>query len=218
MGNFSPEEYIETLSEIHKRIFSAETLSKQNNVVMIESTALQIRKILELIAYLSVLVNVEKLNHKEKTEWHAQRINELLAKKTTIYYPYPSCMIVPDNDPNGEPVLIPLGYSGRLSLSDFAETYGKCGEILHAQHPFKKEIDIESYYRWHIKTLNKIKALLERHTIGIRNDSNKYTFLYVAFDFSNSEKSKPTIIREFKAHIYDESALINLLKKCANPS
>ncbi len=211
MNNFSPEKYLKTLRQIHQRIFSAEALSKQKNVVLIESTALQIRKILELIAYLSVLVNVEKLNHKEKTEWHAQRINELLAKKTTLYYPFPSRMIVPDNDPSGEPVLIPFGYSGKLSPSDFADTYKKCGEILHAQQPFKKEIDVESYYQGNIKTLNKIKELLESHTIGIRHDSNKYTFLYVVFDFSNSEESRPTFIREFKTHIYDESVLVNLV-------
>lgn len=212
MSEFSPEEYAETLREIHHRIFSADTLSQHKSVVFIESTALQIRKVLELIAYLAVLVNAEKLNHRERSEWHAQKINELLAQKTTIFYPFPSRMIVPDNDPNREPVLIPFGYSGKLSQVDFAAAYKMCGEILHAQHPFRKEIDIEGCYLLNRSTLGKIKALLESHTIGIRHDANKYTFLFVVFDFSNSEASKPTLIQEFKTHVYDESVLVDLVK------
>ena len=78
MPNFSKEEYLLVIGEIRERVFSAEVLSKEKNVVFIESTALQIRKILELIAYLSVLVNIEKLNHREKNEWHAKKIIEAL--------------------------------------------------------------------------------------------------------------------------------------------
>lgn len=211
MGSFSPEEYSRTMREIHQRIYSAETLAQQKNVVFIESTALQIRKILELIAYLSVLVNADKLNHKEKHEWHAQRINLLLSEKTTIYYPLPSRMFVPDNDPTGEPVLIPFSYSGRLSQSDFADAYTKCGKVLHAQHPFKETVDIESYYISNKSVLKKIKGLLENHTIGIRHNSNKYTFLHVECDFSNSEISKPIFIKEYKAHIYDEKDIVDIV-------
>lgn len=214
MSKFSPVEYSETLKEIHHRIFSADALSRKKNVVFIESTALQIRKILELIAYLAVLVNAEKLNHKERAEWHAQKINELLAQKTTIFYPLPSRMIVPDNDPDKEPVLIPFGYSGKLSPVDFADAYKMCGEILHAQHPFRKKIDIEGSYQKNQSTISKIKALLQSHTIGIRHNANKYTFLFVELDFSNSKTSKPTFIREFKTHIYDESVLVNIVNSC----
>lgn len=209
MYEFLPEKYLETLREIRQRIFSADVFSQQKNVFFIESAALQIRKVLELIAYLAVLVNAEKLNHRQKEEWHAQKINEFLAQKTTIFYPFPS-KIVCNNNPSREPVLIPFGYAGKLSLVDFAEAYKRCGEMLHAQHPFRNEIDIEGCYQLNKSTLKKIKSLLESHTIGIRHGSNKYTFLSVEFDFSNSETSKPTTIREFKTHIYDESELVKL--------
>ena len=69
MRNFSTNQYTSIVQEIRDRILSAEILSDKNeNLVFIESTSLQIRKILELIAYLSVLVNNEKLNHRSKNE------------------------------------------------------------------------------------------------------------------------------------------------------
>jgi len=66
MHIFSTDQYSLILQEIRERMHSADIFSNQKNLVFIESTSLQIRKILELIAYLSVLVNNEKLNHKEK--------------------------------------------------------------------------------------------------------------------------------------------------------
>jgi hypothetical protein len=56
-------------------------------------------------------------------------------------------------------------------------------------------------------TLNKLKELLSRHTIGIRHDTNKYTFLHVEMDFTNNNNTKPSTIREYKTHIFDENQL-----------
>lgn len=212
MADFPKEEYSLVLGEIRERLFSAEVLSKERNLVFIESTALQIRKILELIAYLSVLVNIEKLNHREKNEWHAKKIIEALNTKTTVFYPFPS-HIFPPEEANGQPTLIPLGYGYALSQNEFANTYTMCGNILHAQHPLKEKLDIEKFFLGHKNILNKIKELLRKHTIGIRHDANKYTFLYVEFDFTNNEQSRPTVIREYKTHIYNESELKELFSK-----
>jgi len=49
--------------------------------------------------------------------------------------------------------------------------------------------------------------LLARHTIGIRHDVNKYTFLHVEIDFTNNTTTKQSIIREYKTHIFNESQL-----------
>lgn len=212
MLDFSTEEYSLILGEIRERIFSAEALSKERNLVFIESTSLQIRKILELIAYLSVLVNIEKLNHREKNEWHAEKIIEALNTKTTVFYPFPS-HIFPPEEADGQPTLIPLGYGYALSQPEFIDAYKMCGKILHAQHPLKEKLDIEDIFLRNKNILNKIKELLQKHTIGIRHDANKYTFLYVEFDFTNSDKSRPTVIREYKTHIFNESELKELFSK-----
>ena len=187
-------------------MFSAKVLSNEKNLVFIESTSLQIRKILELIAYLSVLVNNEKLNHKEKNEWHPTKIIEALNKKTTIFYPFPSYVFPPSKD-GDQPILIPVGYENALSQEDFVSAYNICGKNLHAQHPLKEKSNIEENFIKNKKILDKLKGLLQKHTIGIRHENNKYTFLYVQIDFTNDDDAKPTIIQEYKTHIFNESQL-----------
>lgn len=206
MHNFSTDQYLLIVNEIQERMFSAEILSNEKNLVFIESTSLQIRKILELIAYLSVLVNNEKLNHKEKNEWHPKIIIEALNKKTTIFYPFPSHIFPPSQD-SDQPTLIPFGYKNALSQDEFVSAYKICGKNLHAQHPLKEKSNIGDVFIENKKILDKLKGLLQKHTIGIRHEANKYTFLYVEIDFTNNDNTKPTIIREYKTHIFNESQL-----------
>lgn len=200
-------QYSLIINEIRRRIISADILSdKLNNVVLIESTSLQIRKILELIAYLSVLVNHEKLNHKARNEWHAEKIINALNANTTIFYPFPSFMIPADNG-SEQPMLIPIGYTNALSQHEFIDAYNMCGNILHAQHPFKSEIDIDKFAIENKKLLKKLKNLLQRHTVGIKHEANKYTFLHVEIDFTNNENTESTIIQEYKTQIFSEDQL-----------
>ena len=207
MRNFSANQYSLIVKEIRERILSAEILSEDDKqLVFIESTSLQIRKILELIAYLSVLVNNEKLNHKSKNEWHPEKIIKTLTEKTTIFYPFPS-RVFPPSDDNKEPVLIPIGYKYALSQDDFIKAYSRCGKILHAQHPLKNNLNIEEYVIENRNILNKLKELLARHTIGIRHNINKYTFLHVEIDFTNNSNTKQSTIREYKTHIFNETQL-----------
>lgn len=207
MKKFPINQYADIVKEIRERILSAEMLSDEDkNLVFIESTSLQIRKILELIAYLSVLANNEKLNHNNRKEYHAEKIINTLTEKTTIFYPFPSHIFPPSNN-NEQPVLIPIGYQYALSQDDFKKVYSKCGKILHAQHPLKSKVNIEEYVRENKITLNKLKEQLSRHTIGIRHDTNKYTFLHVEMDFTNNNNTKPSTIREYKTHIFDENQL-----------
>lgn len=209
MLNFSTDKYAQIISEIHERVFSAETLATEINVVFVESTSLQIRKVLELVAYLSVLTNNEKLNSKERHEWHPRDIIRDLNTKTTIFFPFP-CHIIPPCNPNDQPTLIPLGYKNSLSQEDFVKAYQSCGNNLHAQHPFKKKIDIEKHYLENKRLIKTLKSLLQNHAIGIRHEENVYTFLYTEIDFSNNEATKPIYIREYKTHIFDENQLKSL--------
>ncbi len=207
--NFSAEKYALIVTELRDRLLSAEVLSNEKSLVFVESTALQIRKILELIAYLSVLVNADKLNHKERAEYHAGKIVDSLDEKTTIHYPFPSRMIHPSR-PDDQPVLIPLGYKNALSQSEFKKTYQSCGKVLHAQHPLKQKGDPHELFLNHKRTLGRLKGLLERHTIGIRRAANMYTFLHVEIDFSNDENTRESTIREYNTRIFSEQQLLQI--------
>lgn len=209
--NYSAEQYAHIVRELRERLLSAQVLSGEKNLVFVESTALQIRKILELIAYLSIIVNADKLNHREKTEYHAGKIVDSLDEKTTIHYPLPSFMIHPSR-PDEQPVLIPRGFKNALSQSEFKETYKSCGKVLHAQHPLKEGIDPHEVFLSHKQTLGKLKFLLESHTIGIKKAADMYTFLHVEIDFSNDEKTKSSTIREYNTRILSEQQLLELFR------
>ncbi len=209
--NFSAEQYSQIVSELRDRLLSAQVLANEQNLVFVESTALQIRKILELIAYLSILVNADKLNHKERTEYHAAKIVDSLDEKTTIHYPLPSRMVHPKT-PDDSPVLIPRGYENALSQSEFKETYKSCGKVLHAQHPLKARIDPNEVFQGHKRTLEKLKCLLGSHTIGIKRAADMYTFLHVEIDFSNDENTKASTIREYNTRIFSEQQLLQLFR------
>lgn len=209
MKYLSEEKYSNIITEIRDRVLSADMFSNEKNCIFIECTSLQIRKILELIAYLSILANGDKLNSDERSDYHAKRIVENLNKKTTIFYPFPSRIIAPDNS-NGQPALIPLGNKSSLSQKDFAEAYQLCGKVLHAQHPLKSDLDIELVFSKNKATLSKIKQLIQNHTVGIKRAENQYSFLYVEVDFTNSEQAKPSTIKAYNSHIYSEQQLIDI--------
>ena len=67
--NSVKEKYLYIMSELKNKIISAETLSKEKNQIMIESTSLQLRMVLELISYLFVVVNQNEFNSKQKGDW-----------------------------------------------------------------------------------------------------------------------------------------------------
>lgn len=211
MKYLDKEKYTQIVAELRERILSADLLSDDRSYVFIESTSLQIRKILELIAYLSILANGDKLNSKERSEYRANKIVENLAEKTTLFYPFPS-HIVPPEQLGSEPTLVPIGYTNALSQSEFLDMYKLCGEILHAQHPLRCNVDIENETTKNKQTLLKLKQLLSCHTVGIKKEVDKYTFLYVEIDFSNSERTRASTIKEYNSRIFSEQQLLDIFQ------
>ena len=61
-NNSVKEKYLYIMNDLRNKTISAEILSKERNQIMIESTSLQLRMILELISYLFVVVNQDKFN------------------------------------------------------------------------------------------------------------------------------------------------------------
>ncbi|EIK2268851.1 hypothetical protein [Vibrio cholerae] len=208
MKYFNAETYLKIICEIRDRIHTAESLSEVENLVFIESTSLQIRKVLELVAYLSILVNGDKLNSKERNEYHAKKIVELLNEKTTIFYPFPSCVI--EKSDGKEKNIIPLFHESSLSQVEFKEAYQLCGKVLHAQHPLKTKVNFQDIKRKNHNYLQRLKSLMTQHTIPVKRPNGVYTFLYVKVDFSERSNPKYPFIREFSADVSSEEQLVEI--------
>lgn len=143
----------------------------------IESTCLQIRKILELIAFSSLIANIEIYSsqyEKFATHWNAKFMLRDMELVNSNFYPNPIIQ-----KPSTTPGII-SDFSDReadfLTKDDFIKAYEKCGGIMHANNPYGSKTNYE-YYESQVKEWrNRIVNLLNAHTIKLVNDENLYLF------------------------------------------
>ncbi len=168
------------MNEIKRRVkvinsFLSGERNAMYNAVNIELVCLQIRKVLELIALSSLVVNqkifLKKVNNLQKM-WNAKYILSDIEKLNPDFYPCPI-----DEQPSeiagGVNKLVDVT-EGYLTKDDFIFVYDKCGKILHAENPLGNGIDYK-YYEKNIPIwMQKIRRLLNSHKITLLNDKNMY--------------------------------------------
>ena len=139
----------------------------------IESSYLQFRKILELIALGSLVANKEifsKVQADFGKCWNAAYIIKDIERINPDFYPHP-IVEMPSVRPG-----IKMDWNdhpgGFLTQKEFLKLYEKCGAILHADNPFGSQIDY-GYYEQNINVwAEKIALLLNCHTIKLVGDEN----------------------------------------------
>ena len=174
--------YLDQMELIKKRIEVVQFLESNPELCLypgaaIESVYLQFRKILELIAMGSLIVNKEvylqEYNNLRK-DWNANRMFKRLERINPEFYPSP--IIHTD-------VEIFDKKSGFLTKDDFLRLYKECGEIMHTENPFGKKIDYDKYRQQIAKWKGLIMGLLNTHKIKLIDDSNMYIIhMRSAFD------------------------------------
>ncbi len=202
------EKYLFIMKELRNKIISSETLTKENNQIMIESTSLQLRMILELISYLFVIVNQDKFNSKQKGDWSPTKLIENLQDKVSIFYPTPCYLI---EDETGEPTVMPRGFSHALNISELKEAYKNYNNALHAFHPFKpKKLSNDELRILNQNTIQQVKELLGNHIITIKGTNNLYSFLHTEIDFNTNDILKPIYMKQYNVQITDEKVLLRI--------
>lgn len=139
-----------------------------DQVFVYERACLQLRKILELIAFASLVANKQKFasaypNFAEF--WRAQKIMAKLKTTNRFFYPLPVRETIQNRVLNVED--IPDG--GWLTEEECAKLIDLCGDRLHIPNPFapKTVADLErSLTEW----IARIKALLSIHTVALTDD------------------------------------------------
>ena len=142
----------------------------------LESVTLQLRKVLELIAFGSVITNKEAYSavySKVSKKWDAGDLLRELEEVNPKFYPIPVIQT-----PSQKPGIFmehkrrePIDY---LTRDNFKEVYGRCGVMAHAANPYGKGIDY-GYYRqnltpWRAQVIN----LLNMHEIHLVNKPGMY--------------------------------------------
>jgi hypothetical protein len=126
------------MSEIEKRLdvingFTNKEINALYLQTTIESEALQLRKILELIAYASLITHKEdykKIQDNITRLWRAKNIINQIEKLNPEFYPIPTSGLK-----NGKWNTLRGKF---LTKKQFEYLYDECGKILHAKNPFSK--------------------------------------------------------------------------------
>ncbi len=153
----------------------------------VESTCLQIRKILELIAFSSLIANIEaysKQYAKFAEHWNAKLMLKDMSRVNPDFYPKP--IIQTPSKKSG----ITSEWSDRkddfLTQEEFIKAYEKCGAIMHADNPYGSKIDHDYYLASAREWRHKIVNLLNAHIIKLIGDKNLYLFQMGADDANPS--------------------------------
>ncbi|MBU3020666.1 hypothetical protein [Aestuariibacter sp. A3R04] len=147
-------------------------------ITVLESACLQLRKILEQIAFGSLVSNV-KLYSQEYAKfekfWNAEYLLKDMAKVNPKYFPIPISQ--DKSDVKGVKSQFNIKSDDTyLNPVEFVKVYKKCGAILHARNPFGSKVSLEFYKKnipiWRQKIIN----LLNSHEVHFVGDKNLYLF------------------------------------------
>jgi len=165
--------YMNSMWEMQKRVNVVEALindkvSFSYLAPKIESTVLQIRKILELIALSSLAANKElfEINKKKfEDKWRVAKILKSIESINPGFYPTP----IIEEKTKDEKVKAALiaREDGYLTKSELVSIHGRCGNILHASNPYGTQPDY-NYFQEKIPIwMDKIMHLIILHKIQL---------------------------------------------------
>ena len=141
--------------------------------ISIECAALQLRKILELIALGSLVAHREEYaaNYNNlANHGHAERILRDIGKINPEFYPKPMRGF-PSIHPGTNIDLMDVK-DGFLTKNDFISTYSALGDILHAKNPFALQTDYGRSKDRIKEAIGKTVVLLNTHQIQLFNSPN----------------------------------------------
>jgi hypothetical protein len=129
----------------------------------IESEALQLRKLLELISYSSLIAHKQAYKAVRSDiakDWHADRILSKIEEVNPLAYPIPT-----DGVENGTWNVIRGGY---LTRKQFSTLYKRCNAVLHSKNPFAQEsASALAFHRKVPEYTSRIEKLLTEHRVRL---------------------------------------------------
>ena len=172
--------YVQQMEEIKKRTdvvkcFLAKNCGALYDVTTVECMALQIRKILELIALGALVANeaeYKKRHANFASHWRAKRILKEIERGNPAFYPRPTRQVI-DRD-SGQVVRLEDVTEGFLTRYEYEALYDECSNLLHARNPFagRKRNDLQFGKKVHI-WMTKIIVLLNHHCVQLSDSAQQ---------------------------------------------
>ena len=167
------EQYANVMGEVKARLFLADDfitkkLTTGSDTTDIEFIALQLRKVMELVALGSIVPNktkYQKLRKDFEKHYHARRIMVDLEKVNPNFFPK-AMLRVPVSAP-GANLEIKKRENVWLSKKRFERQYDKLGKIMHADNPFAQRRAYASLYKQYRELIKNLWELMECHLITL---------------------------------------------------
>lgn len=187
--------YIGCIEEVKHRLVFVEGFTEGrcgNTRIDIESACLQLRKILELIAYAAIapyLSRYKQLRQNSygrskdfREDYHAKKIFECLEKINPYFYPRPINPPLKDKD-----VITNLTvYKGTyLDKCRFYTLYDQVCCLMHADNPWGAIKKYENFRKRIRENVKLIRALLKWHVTIILHDDDATLYCIGMGDLSN---------------------------------
>ncbi|MGH9737892.1 MAG: hypothetical protein ACRD4X_04810 [Candidatus Acidiferrales bacterium] len=171
MGEAEIQKYCDLMEEIKRRTAVVDFFHAGGGHALylpttVESVALQLRKIMELIALGSLVANKEHYSaayEKFATHWHAGRILRDVEKINPDFYPKPVM--------EGPHYQLMDRQPDYLSKGEFEAAYEECGPIMHAENPYGARVDYHHYRAKLPEWRTKIVNLLNNHQIRLLGET-----------------------------------------------
>ena len=183
--------YAVVMEEIKRRItviysFLNGTSSAVYRATQVESTYLQIRMVLELIALASLAANKPLFEENQKKfhkHWNPADILRDIETLNPGYYPKP-IQEVPSQRKGFLNDHVPIK-NGYLTKEELVTFHGRTGNILHAKNPFGKELDYTEYEAQIPAIIEKVRLLLSCHEIRLLGSDDFFYLIHMKEEQDN---------------------------------
>lgn len=156
----------------------------------IESAALQVRKVLELVAFSSLVSNRKAyaaVRANIAKDWHANRILKAVGALNPNFYPQPQD---PYSVLDGAERPFRRLRGGFLTQKQFSALYDQCSSLLHAGNPFGTPYESSHFWRKLPTTVARIETLLREHMVSFQGSSDR---IWVSMSFNGD--NAPIVVR-----------------------
>ncbi len=159
-------QYIDLMREVKSRVESIRQMMEMpgiTNRTRVESVCLQLRMLLELVVFSSLVSNKDVWQKSRKELQSSQDISKKMRELKRLhprFYPRP--VDAAGSRPGGEPAELVEGY---LSEDKLIEVYGRLGGILHAENPLGRQTDYRYFMDEVPDWISQVQNLLECHKV-----------------------------------------------------
>lgn len=194
--------YCNCLEEVKQRIETVQAIVNKrvpthgfgNSRFMNEFLCIQIRNILELIAFGSMSSNIA-LYHREfrkyRKHWNAKEIFENLQRLNPQFYPEP---LKQSPTPIEGQTVLEVPTEGFLTKSEFIFLYNTCSKVIHSPNPFKNE-SVPDLQRTIDDWMHRIASLLWFHQMKLVDEDCSW-LIYLVHPETKRSKAIKTVPNE----------------------